>query len=97
MDQQDRPISPLKARDTKPPPPRSGRVEKHLKALRSRVAGKRRQAALTLGKLGDVRAVEPLINALKDQAFGVRSCAALSLGLIGDQRAVEPLILALNK
>ncbi len=90
------PSNSLKPRDTKPPPHKSSRVEKHLKALRNRAAGKRRQAALTLGKLGDARAVGPLIHALQDQAFGVRSCAALSLGLLGDQRAVEPLIKALK-
>jgi HEAT repeat protein len=86
----------LKERDLSSPPPKDGRVEHYLRALHSKVAGKRRQAASTLGKLGDPRAVEPLIRALQDQSFGVRSCAALSLGLLRDARALEPLIEALH-
>ncbi|MCD4684978.1 MAG: HEAT repeat domain-containing protein [Anaerolineae bacterium] len=49
-----------------------------------------------LGKLGDVRAVEPLIVALRDENMDVRRNAAEALGLIGDARAVEPLITALE-
>lgn len=45
-----------------------------------------------MGRLGDVRAVDPLIRALKDSEDNVRSAAAQSLGCIGDNNAVEPLI-----
>jgi HEAT repeat protein len=47
-------------------------------------------AASALGKVGDSRAVDPLITALDDQQ-GVNEVAALALGEIGDPRAVEPL------
>ncbi len=70
-------------RDTKPPPPRSGRVERHLKALRSQITGKGRQAALTLGKLGDARAVEPLIKALQDSYPKSRNRIILALQMLG--------------
>ncbi len=51
-----------------------------------------RRAAETLGKLGDLRAVEPLIKALS----GGNECAATALGKLGDPRAVAPLIKALS-
>lgn len=53
-------------------------------------------AARALGKIGDPRAVEPLIVALKDEAYMVRSGAASALGEISDPRAVDPLIEALS-
>jgi hypothetical protein len=52
----------------------------------------RRAAAEALGKLGDSRAVEPLIRALGDSDHNVRRIAAMALGKLGDPRAVEPLI-----
>jgi HEAT repeat protein len=52
-------------------------------------------AASALGRIGDSRAVDPLIDALDDQQ-GVNEVAALALGEIGDSRAVEPLINALG-
>jgi HEAT repeat protein len=52
----------------------------------------RLDAAEVLGKIGDLRAVEPLIAALSDEDLGVRQCATDALGKIGDPRAVEPLI-----
>ena len=42
------------------------------------------QAALVLGKLGDPRAVQPLIKALADQNKTVRGIAASALGQLGD-------------
>jgi HEAT repeat protein len=48
-------------------------------------------AADALGKLKDVRAVEPLIWALKDEDEFVRERAADALGRIGDEGAVWPL------
>jgi len=53
-------------------------------------------AAEALGKIGDPRAVDPLIVALQDEASGVRGNAATALGMIGDPRAVDPLIVALQ-
>ena len=49
------------------------------------------QAALVLGKLGDARAVQPLIRALADQNKSVRGIAASALGQLGDAAAVDPL------
>jgi len=49
------------------------------------------QAALVLGKLGDPRAVQPLIKALGDQNKSVRGIAASALGQLGDAAAVDPL------
>ena len=52
-------------------------------------------AASALGKIGDGRAVNPLITRLKDQRR-VREAAVQSLGLIGDERAVDPLMTLLE-
>ena len=53
----------------------------------------REAAADVLGKIGDVRAVDPLIDRLKrDNDTGVKELATKSLGLIGDSRPVELLI-----
>jgi HEAT repeat protein len=50
----------------------------------------REAAADLLGKIGDVRAVEPLMERLKtDKDTGVKELAVKSLGLIGDARPVE--------
>ncbi|MEC4675088.1 MAG: HEAT repeat domain-containing protein [Nitrospirota bacterium] len=50
----------------------------------------REAAADVLGKIGDVRAVEPLIERLqKDKDTGVKELATKSLGLIGDARPVD--------
>lgn len=49
-------------------------------------------AAWALGRIGNKRAVEPLIKSLlEDESGFVRSGAANALGAIGDERAVEPL------
>lgn len=49
-----------------------------------------------LGRIGDERAVEPLINRISDRSKYVRAGAARALGKIGDSRAVEPLQQLLN-
>jgi len=50
----------------------------------------REAAADTLGKIGDVRAVEPLMVRLRsDKDTGVKEHALKSLGLIGDSRPIE--------
>lgn len=48
-------------------------------------------AAIILGEIKDVRAVEPLIQALNNQKWVVRMEAARSLGKLGDSRAIEAL------
>lgn len=52
----------------------------------------RGRAALMLGKLGDARAVDPLIRALDAPGFQTPINAAQALGQIGDPRAIEPLV-----
>jgi HEAT repeat protein len=56
----------------------------------------RGRAALMLGKLRDVRAVEPLIQALDAPGYKTPIFAAEALGKIGDPRAVQPLLAATN-
>ena len=53
----------------------------------------REAAADVLGKIADVRAVEPLMNRLRvDQDTGVKELATKSLGLLGDARPVDLLV-----
>jgi len=56
----------------------------------------REGAAEALGKIGDIRAMEPLISALKDEYEYIRLAAASALGHIGDAQAVEPVISGLK-
>jgi hypothetical protein len=49
-----------------------------------------------LGKIGDLRAVDPLIEALHDPDMGVQCSAANSLGKLRDNRAVDVLISKLD-
>lgn len=67
-----------------------------INALRYKDSEIRAQAALSLVKIGNKRAVAPLIKVLKDDDLSVRENAAWALGEIGDKRAVEPLINALK-
>lgn len=52
----------------------------------------RGRAALMLGKLGDLRAVESLIRALDAPGYQTPLYAVQALGQLGDSRAIEPLI-----
>ncbi|MBI5724407.1 MAG: HEAT repeat domain-containing protein [Planctomycetes bacterium] len=52
----------------------------------------RKIAAETLGKIGDRKAVVPLIKTLKDNDKDVRTACIVALCKIGDSRAVEPII-----
>jgi HEAT repeat protein len=56
----------------------------------------RAKAVEALGKLGDVRGVEPLIAALEDEAEQIRGYAAEAPAKLGDRRAVPALIEALH-
>jgi HEAT repeat protein len=51
----------------------------------------RREAAVTLGEMGDERCVAPLVRALRDGDWQVREAAIEALGMIGSP-AVEPLL-----
>lgn len=57
---------------------------------------KHAEAVETLGMMGDLRAVEPLIESLKDENESVRAQAAKALGRMGGSRAIEPLIASLK-
>jgi HEAT repeat protein len=48
-------------------------------------------AASALGKIGDLKALQPLINALGDSDSNVRLFTANALGVLGDTRAEQPL------
>ena len=65
-----------------------------LRGLKSRKAGE--VAALALGKIGDSRAVEPLLEALATGKPEISAMAASALSFIGDSRAIEPLTKAFN-
>lgn len=52
----------------------------------------RRNAARALGKLGDRRAVVPLVSCLECSDFYVREAAAQSLETLGDQACIPTLI-----
>jgi HEAT repeat protein len=56
----------------------------------------RGRAAMMLGKLRDMRAVQPLIQALDAPGFTTPVYAAEALGKIGDSRAIQPLLSVLN-
>jgi HEAT repeat protein len=53
--------------------------------------GVRWRAAAILGKLGDRRAVSPLIQVLRDENPSVRGWAVEALGLLGDEQALSAL------
>lgn len=71
------------------------RVEHFLKMLKDEDPSRRWKAAEGLARLGDDRAVDPLIDALSDDDWRVRQKAAWALGQIGDPRALLPLRRAL--
>jgi HEAT repeat protein/CheY-like chemotaxis protein len=67
-----------------------------LAALAPHLAGealeRRLAVAEALGRIGDERAVEPLLGLLEDRDRDVRQAAVAALGRIGDERALEPLL-----
>lgn len=82
----------LAARAAAIPPPPPGKVDELCRALLEDTNYKVRvQAALVLGRLGDIRAVGPLTSALADTNKTVRAIAAQALGQIADGAAIEPL------
>jgi len=71
-------------------------VEIQLDLLKDKDWYRRREAATTLGEMGDERAIPPLITALRDAEWNVREAAEDALAQIGSP-AVEPLIKALRE
>jgi HEAT repeat protein len=64
-------------------------------ALKNKDPDIRWEAAYNLGRIGDKRAVEPLIEVLEqDESSLVRDWAASSLGHLGDEQALIPLLTA---
>ena len=56
----------------------------------------RANAAKTLGRIGDARALEPLIDALRDRRNDVRAAATVALGQLRNVRNTGTLIAALR-
>jgi HEAT repeat protein len=71
-------------------------VEGAIRLLRSPDVQLRQFVAYLLGRVGDARAIEPLIDALQDENVGVRGAAANALGAIGDEAAIPYLRPLLN-
>jgi HEAT repeat protein len=75
---------------------KAGAVEPLIEALEDLKPNVQKSALQALGKIGDERAVEPLIDMLgKENEIG--EIAAEALGEIGDSKAVDSLIEALEK
>jgi HEAT repeat protein len=71
-------------------------VEIQVDLLRDKDWYRRREAAITLGEMGDERAIPHLIAALRDSEWNVREAAEDALAQIGSP-AVEPLLRALRE
>ncbi len=71
-------------------------VEIQIDLLKEKDWFRRREASITLGEMGDERAIMPLIAALRDSEWNVREAAEDALAQIGPP-AVEPLIKALRE
>lgn len=71
-------------------------VEIQIDLLKNKDWFHRRDAAITLGEMGDERAIAPLIACLRDAEWQVRESAQDALAGIGSP-AVEPLIKALRE
>ena len=56
----------------------------------------RQLAALALGEMEDLRAVERLVAGLGDEHEAVRQAVAVSLGKLGAVQAIEPLLRAMR-
>jgi|LSQX01.2.fsa_nt_gb HEAT repeat protein len=73
------------------PPADAASLEALVAQLGSRRWDQRRRAAVALRRLGDPRAVAPLIGCLEDRSAEVRRAVALTLASLGDVAAIEPL------
>ncbi|MDD1699114.1 MAG: HEAT repeat domain-containing protein [Methanoregula sp.] len=72
-------------------PDQNERLAHFIQMLTDDNEGNRWKAAEMLGRIGDPKAVEPLIETLWDDDSRVRLKAAWALGQIGDQRGIRPL------
>lgn len=72
------------------------KLEYFLLMLNDGNPGERWKAAESLARIGDGRAVDPLITALDDEDWRVRQKTAWALGYLGDPRALVPLRHALK-
>ena len=70
---------------------KEARLAYYLAMLADESPTHRWNAAISLGRLGDPRGVEPLITALDDEDDRVRLKVIWALGAIGDARATGPL------
>ncbi len=86
--------------DTKPAPVAEPKVkdevEIQIDLLKEKDWFRRKDAAITLGEMGDERAIAPLLTALRDSEWNVREAAQDALAQIGPP-AVESLIKALRE
>jgi hypothetical protein len=75
---------------------KEGNVEKLIVMMQDKVKDQslRQEAAITLGRLKDVRAIDPLIAGLNDK--DIRRCSAWALGNISDKIAIKSLIVVLT-
>jgi HEAT repeat protein len=71
-------------------------VDLLIEETRSADRGSRTLAIEMLGRIKNLRALNPLITALDDPDDGVRYLAIEALSSLGDARAIEPLIQALG-
>jgi hypothetical protein len=63
----------------------------YISLLENEDPGRRWKAAESLARLGDPRAVDPLIATLNDEDWRVRQKAAWALGYLGEPRAIPAL------
>lgn len=68
-----------------------------IQALKDKDSDVRRRVVITLGEIGDAKAVKALIPVLKDKDSLVLLETTFALGKIGDEKAVEPLIQVMRK
>lgn len=74
-----------------PHPAWADRVDELTQTLSSSSAKERLAAVVALGKLGDKRAVKPLMTALSDPSPQIRTVAAAALGRLGHKTALSAL------
>ena len=67
-------------------------VDRLIEQLRADDVGTRRAAAVALGRIGDVRAVMPLVQLLDDDDRALLVPATSALARLGDSRAFESLL-----
>jgi HEAT repeat protein len=67
------------------------RFNHYISMLSDEDPSRRWKAAEALARLGDPRALGPLVSSLRDGDWRVRRKAAWALGVLGDPRAIVPL------